>query len=244
VFPIRDLNPTRITPVVTIALIAINVLVFLLWQPHLNEAAGEEFAYRHAAIACEVTQGQPISVAEFQSDRCIASSGAPIFPDKQPYAALFVSMFLHAGIAHILGNMWFLWLFGTNIEEAFGTLRYAAFYLIGGMVAALAFVAVHPSSVVPLVGASGAIAAVLGAYLVLFPGKLVLSWAFITLIPVPAVIFLGLWFVGQFAVGDAGVAWESHVAGFVFGALVTLVFRGSLLRRIRGAQGPQWGGSY
>lgn len=245
VFPIRDLNPTRSVPVVTLVLIVVNLAVFFGWQPAAfwlptdDPGAAPEFLYRHAAISCEVTTGRPLTIGEIEDQLCETDAGngtvldQQVFPEKDPPRSVIVSMFLHGGLLHILGNMWFLWLFGNNVEEAFGHVRYALLYLVGGVIAALAFVAMQPENTVPLVGASGAIAAMLGAYFVLFPGKLVLAVAVITIIPVPAVLFLGLWFIGQFFVGDVGVAWESHAAGFVVGALVAGVFRGPLLRRHR-----------
>ena len=234
VFPIRDLNPTRITPVMTLALIAINVLVWLLWQPHGSVQDDVEFLYERSAIACEVLMGRPLTFDEINGQMCdpAASSGVA-FPEKIPLASLFVSMFLHGGLAHLLGNMWFLWLFGNNVEEAYGHLRYLAAYLVAGLVATFGFVVLHPDNTTPLIGASGAIAGVLGSYLVLFPGKMVMSLAFFMVIPVPAVLFLGLWFLGQFAIGDAGVAWEAHVTGFVVGVVVAVVFRAPLLARVR-----------
>lgn len=246
VFPIRDLNPARITPLATLALIAVNLLVFFAWQPSAfwspvgDAGAAFEFLYRYAAVACEVVSGRPLTFTEIGDQRCLGALVPPgaseMFPGKQPPVSIVVSMFLHGGIAHILGNMWFLWLFGNNVEEAFGHVRYLAVYLVGGVLATLAFVAAQPGSVVPVVGASGAIAAVLGAYFVLFPGKLVLAVAFVNVIPVPAVIFLGLWFVGQFLLAAPGVAWESHAAGFVVGAVVAAVFRAPLLARVRRQQ--------
>lgn len=249
VFPIRDLNPTRITPLVTVALITVNLLVFFAWQPSVfwspagDQAAAPEFLYRYAAVACEIVSGRPLTVPEITGQLCLGaqtSVAAPeVSPEKQPFASVFVSMFLHGGIAHILGNMWFLWLFGNNVEEAFGHVRYLAVYLVGGVLATLTFVAAQPENTIPVVGASGAIAAVLGAYFVLFPGKLVLAVAFVNVIPVPAVIFLGLWFVGQFLIAAPGVAWESHAAGFVVGAVVAATFRGPLLARVRRLQGSR-----
>jgi membrane associated rhomboid family serine protease len=233
VFPVRDLNPTRVTPLITLALVATNVLVWLLWQPKLEPERELAFLYERAAIACEITTGEPLTVEELRSEICVdASGGNVIFPEKSPYGSLFVSMFLHGGLAHLLGNMWFLWLFGNNVEEAYGHVRYLLMFLVAGVAGTVGFVALHLGSTTPLVGASGAIAGVLGSYLVLFPGRLVLAFAFFTLIPVPAAIFLGLWFVGQFAVGQVGVAWEAHVAGFVFGAIVTAAFRGPLRARV------------
>jgi membrane associated rhomboid family serine protease len=240
VFPIRDLNPTRITPVLTLLVIVANVVVFFLFQP-MTPREGVTFSLQHAAIACELTTGEPLTSAEFLSGRCeTASRGAPIFPEKRLALSVLVSLFLHGGLLHLLGNMWFLWVFGNNVEEAFGHVGYALLYLVGGVAATLAFVVAHPAATDPLVGASGAIAAVLGAYLVLYPGHLVLSVVFITLIPVPAALFLGIWFLGQFAVADPGVAWEAHVGGFVVGVLVALVLRQLLLARVRRLHGPAY----
>jgi membrane associated rhomboid family serine protease len=129
--------------------------------------------------------------------------------------------------------MWFLWIFGNNVEEAYGTFGYLALYIIAGLAATFAFVFVNPNATVPLVGASGAIAGVLGAYAVLFPRHRVLSLVFVIFVPVPALFFLGVWFVTQFAISDATTAWEAHVAGFVVGVVVTLPLRNRLLGRVR-----------
>jgi membrane associated rhomboid family serine protease len=141
-------------------------------------------------------------------------------------------MFLHGSVAHVLFNMWFLWIFGNNVEEAFGHVGYLVFYLIGGLAATAVYVALNQDSTVPLVGASGAIAVALGAYAVLFPGRRVLSLVGWFLIPVPAAVFLAIWFALQFVAGQTGVAWEAHAGGFVFGAGVTLLLRSRLLRRV------------
>jgi membrane associated rhomboid family serine protease len=128
--------------------------------------------------------------------------------------------------------MWFLWIFGNNVEEAYGHIGYLLVYLIGGLAATATYVVLNQNATVPLVGASGAIAVALGAYAVLFPGHRVLSFVGWILIPVPAVIFLAIWFVLQFVTGQAGVAWEAHAGGFVFGAGVSLLLRSRLMRRV------------
>lgn len=233
-FPISDVNPARGAPVLTLLVIAVNVLVFFLLQPRDFEE-GFSFAYRHAAVGCELTTGVPLTALEAESGTCDAAagdSGATLFPQKNLAASVLVSLFLHGSVVHLAGNMWFLWIFGNNIEEAFGRLGYALLYLVGGVAATLAFVWAQPTSTDPLIGASGAIAAVLGAYLVLYPSRLVMSVVFVTLIPVPAALFLGLWFLGQFAVTDPGVAWQAHVGGFVVGAVVAYTLRRPLLRRV------------
>jgi membrane associated rhomboid family serine protease len=132
--------------------------------------------------------------------------------------------------------MWSLWIFGNNVEEAFGHVRYLLLYALGGVVATLAFVVVNADSTVPLVGASGAIAAALGAYAVLFPGHRVLTFVGWFLVPLPAVVFLAVWFLAQFGLGGTNTAWEAHVGGFLFGLAVAFVFRRSLLRRVAGVR--------
>jgi membrane associated rhomboid family serine protease len=231
-FPLRDLNPTRITPIATVALIAINLFVFFFWQPLDDEAAATEFLYERAAIACELTTGDPLTFDEIERGTCDDLAGAEAFPDKNVFLAGFVSMFLHGSLFHVLGNMWFLWIFGNNVEEAFGTLGYVVMYLLAGVAATAGFVLLNPDTTIPLVGASGAIAGVLGAYLVLFPTHRVLTLFFFVFVQVPALLFLGFWFISQFGIGEIGVAWEAHVAGFVFGVVVTLPVRAFLLRRV------------
>jgi membrane associated rhomboid family serine protease len=231
-FPLKDVNPTRITPYVTIGFIVANLLVFFLIQGRQTPAEQEEFLYRRAAIGCEITTLQPLSAEEIITGKCLSGSEEPVFPEKIPFFSVLTSMFLHGGIGHVVFNMWFLWIFGNNVEEAFGRLRYILMYIAGGVGATLAFVAANPDSTIPLVGASGAIAAVLGSYAVLFPGHRVLSLLGWFIVPVPAAVFLGVWFVLQFGLGGTNVAWEAHAGGFAFGFALTLLFRRRLLRRV------------
>ncbi len=212
--PIRDENPTRRVPFVNYTLIALNVLVFL-WQVSLGPS-GEQTLYWMALIPRNVTSGL----------------------DLGDVRALFTSMFMHAGLMHLLGNMLYLWIFGDNVEDALGHARYLFFYLAGGAAASLTHVLLYPTSTVPTVGASGAIAATLGAYLFLFPHRRVVTIIpfgfFIQVARIPAAIVLGIWFLfqlweGALALGMAalgGVAFWAHIGGFVFGAVF-----GPLLRR-------------
>jgi membrane associated rhomboid family serine protease len=232
VLPIRDVNPTRIRPWVTLLLILSCTAVFFGLQNQETEREQVEFLYQRAAVSCEILTGQPLSITEIETQQCSTQPGQPVFPDKQPLLSVLTSMFLHGGIAHLLFNMWSLWIFGNNVEEAFGHFRYLLLYLVGGVVATFAFVFINPSSTVPLVGASGAIAAALGAYAVLFPGHRIITFVGWFLVPLPAVVFLAFWFVGQFGLGGTNVAWEAHVGGFVFGLVIALAFRRSLLRRV------------
>ena len=231
-FPVRDANPIRITPVITLALIAASLFVYFVVQGQGSVADQEEFLYRQAAIGCEVAQLEPLTADEIRTGVC-GLEGSPLFPDKVPFLSILTSLFLHGGIGHVLFNMWFLWIFGNNVEEAYGHIRYLLMYVAGGVAATLTFVFTNPSSTVPLVGASGAIAAVLGAYAVLFPGHRVLSLVGWLLLPVPAALFLGVWFLAQFGLGGTNVAWQAHAGGFVFGFVLTLLYRRRALRRVR-----------
>jgi membrane associated rhomboid family serine protease len=210
-----------------------------------------EFNVEHAAIPCELLQGRPLDDAEVvatfglgEADACKVDAAAlpvslddpqaapylaMVSPDKNVWLAAVTSMFLHGSLLHIGGNLLFLWIFGNNVEDVLGKIGYVLFYLVGGVVATLAHVVLNPDSTVPLVGASGAIAAVMGAYLVLFPRARVRTLVFalfIFFIELPAMIVLGAWFVLQFFTdpGDS-VAWAAHVGGFVFGMAVGLVAR-------------------
>ncbi len=234
--PLRDVNPTRITPVVTLLIIAANLLVFFLIQGRGAPDDQEAFVYERAAIACEVTTGSPLGVEEIIDGVCEPGAQDPVFPDKNVYLALLTSMFLHGGVAHLLFNMWALWIFGNNVEEAYGHIGYLAVYLLGGLFATGVFVLLNQETTVPLVGASGAIAVAMGSYAVLFPGHRVLSLVGWFLVPVPAALFLVIWFVLQFGLGGSGVAWEAHAGGFVFGALVSLMLRSTLTRRVASAR--------
>lgn len=230
--PLRDVNPTRTTPWLTLLLIATSIGVYFLIQAPATPAQQSEFLYQRAAIACEVTTGVPLSRTEITSGVCTAEPSNPIFPDKNPFLAVIASMFLHGGLAHLLFNMWSLWIFGNNVEEAFGRLGYLILYLVGGVFATGVFVAMNPDSTVPLIGASGAIAVTLGAYAVLFPGHRILSLVGWFVVPVPAILFLLIWFFAQFGFGGSGVAWEAHVGGFAFGVVISLFYRRRLLRRV------------
>lgn len=230
-FPIRDLNPTRTVAVITLLLIAANLYVFFGIQAR-TVGEEEEFLYRRAAVACEITTGEPLSLDEVRGGVCSSVAEEPVFPEKSPWWAILVSMFLHGSVGHVVFNMWFLWIFGNNVEDAFGRIAYVILYLLGGVAATLTFVFANPTSTDPLVGASGAIAAILGAYAVLFPGHRIISLVGFWLVPLPAALFLGIWFIAQFGLGGTNVAWEAHAGGFVFGVVATLFVRRRLLTRV------------
>ncbi len=242
--PIKDYNPTARFAVVTAVLIAMNVFVYFLVQ-RPGDTNQTRFSYSYAAIPCEVVTGRPLSAGEIsqtlradefgQSDpqACQRNgggdSGGSPFANKSVYLAILYSMFLHGGLLHIGGNMLYLWVFGNNIEDRLGTFGYLAFYLAAGLAATLAHIAVQPNSTVPVVGASGAIAGVMGAYMVWFPRvqiRTVLIVILVLIRDIPAFWLLAFWLVSQFFTNaNAGVAWVAHVGGFVFGVLVALALR-------------------
>ena len=207
-FPIRDHNPSGRTPYVTYALIAANVLIFLAYWPLMDDPRAINQFFRDWALI-------PIEVSR-----------------NGTYSSLLTSMFLHGGLMHLGGNMLFLWIFGDNIEDEMGHVPYLIFYLAAGLGAGLAHVLSAPNSLVPTVGASGAIAGVMGSYLLLFPRAKVDIFLFFVIIfrilPIPAWVMLGLWFALQLFNGAGadpaagGVAYWAHAGGFVIGMALTL----------------------
>jgi len=219
VIPLRDANPSRSVPFVTLALIALNCLVFL-YEMALPAAGLERLVFTFGMVPAKVTAFP-------------ANPGIGFLDATVPF---LTSMFLHAGWLHLLGNMWFLWIFGDNVEDHLGHLRFLLFYLLCGLVAAIVHLVFNLHSTIPTVGASGAIAGVLGAYLLLFPGARILTLVpvfFVWLMELPAYVILLYWFVLQLLQGTAtlgasaaggGVAWWAHVGGFLAGlALVKIV---------------------
>jgi membrane associated rhomboid family serine protease len=214
--PLRDDNPSSSRPLVTYLIITINALVFLYMLTLGSQAAIERFVFAYGAIPGEITG---------------RVGGEPV----QEYPTLITSMFMHGGWAHLLGNMLYLWIFGDNIEDLMGPGRFLIFYILSGLAAVWAHILTSPASKIPLVGASGAIAGVLGAYLVLFPRARIISLIplgfFLRVVAVPAILFLPIWFLMQFIYGvaslgaeTAGVAWWAHVGGFVAGAVLCWLF--------------------
>ena len=248
--PISDDNPTRRRAFMTFFVGLACVVMFLYVQPSGTRSLdmptdGEtleeiEFSYEYAAIPCELTEGRQLTAQEVgatviggDAEACLehAGDGALVpFPDKNIWFAVIVSMFLHAGWLHLFGNMLFLWIFGNNVEDQMGRIPFVLFYLVSGIVATAAHVIVQPSSTVPVVGASGAIAGVMGAYLVWFPWVRVRTIIVLGVFPlwprIPAAPILLVWFASQFLIGnDSAVAWMAHVAGFVFGIIAGLIAR-------------------
>jgi membrane associated rhomboid family serine protease len=248
VFPIKDENPTQRRAVVTVVLILLNVGIYFGVQPDVDSPESNEFTYQYAAIPCEITTSEPLSpeeiTAAFQRGDTTACNtqpeGPPVFPDKGVFLAALVSMFLHGSFMHLAGNMLFLWVFGNNIEDELAPVKYVLFYVTGGLVATAAHVLVQPDSTIPVVGASGAIAAVMGAYLVWHPNAPIRTLVFFFMFTtVRAKWLLLFWFGSQFFDAfnpNSGVAWGAHVGGFLFGlgvALLAMAMSGDRRRAMR-----------
>ena len=199
--PLKDENPTYRFPYATVLFIGLNILIF--FYQILSPPGLQYYVYKMGAIPYEFTH--------FTS---LAS-----IPRISPPLALFTSMFLHGSLFHLLGNMLYLWIFGNNIEDFLGSGRFILFYFLSGLGASLTHILFNPNSRVPMIGASGAIAGILGAYLILYPAARVLTLVFIWIIPIPAAVLLGFWFLGQVLnIGlGGGVAWFAHIGGFLIG---------------------------
>jgi membrane associated rhomboid family serine protease len=238
-FPIKDNIPTLHPPVVTVALIALNVIAYFFWQKGglaLGSPDSPEYLCHlvdYAVIPYEVT-----NPGEQVADPACAAPTAPT------WLTVFTSMFMHGGLLHLGGNLLFLWIFGNNVEDSMGPVKFLLFYLLGGLAATALQIAVGPDAAIPNVGASGAIAGVLGGYLILFPRARVITVIFIvfffTLIELPALLVLAFWFVQQLLFGyfdlnsageDGGVAYFAHIGGFAFGLLAIKLFADERKRR-------------
>lgn len=221
-FPLRDDNPAELFPVITIGLILVTATVWILVQgAGLSEGALVGSVCTYGAIPAELTGAD-------------GWSRSPCTPGGLRWGALLTSMFLHGGWGHVVGNMWFLWIFGNNVEDSMGHLRFLLFYVVAGLVAAGAHALSEPASTLPMVGASGAISAIMGAYLVLYPRArvrtLLFLFVFITVVDLPAFVYLGYWFLLQLVgtqapVAAGGVAFWAHVGGFAAGVLLVFLFR-------------------
>jgi len=234
VIPLRDLNPTRTFPVFTILIIVVNVLVFIyeLLLQASSQTAINLFYAEYGFIPCLITNSCPSVVREL----------AAVHDPVSPLASLLTAMFVHGGWLHIAGNMLFFWIFGNNVEDEMGHFRFLIFYFVCGLIAAFAQIAFDPTSMVPSLGASGAIAGVLGAYFVSYPTAPVdtaIFVIFIFFVRLPAFVVLGVWIVLQFFTGvgelgthdTGGVATFAHIGGFVAGMILLFVFRRRAQRR-------------
>lgn len=240
--PLKDDIPTRRFPVLTVAIIAICCAAYFLFERGLWDlgATGNERVLEYGAIPYEVTHpGDDCGYTVEGDIACEGQAGVPAgaAPDQAPWwITIFASMFLHGSLVHLGGNMLFLWIFGNNIEDSMGRVRFVVFYLLGGLAALGLQIVTDPDSAIPTVGASGAIAAVLGGYALLYPRARVITVIFIiiffTIVELPALLVLGFWFLLQLLpafsepIGDGGggIAYFAHIGGFLFGMLVIKLF--------------------
>jgi len=243
VFPLKDNIPTERFPLITVALILANVLMYFFFQKAKLSLGGggvsDVNTVHYGVIPYELTHpGKHCDIVATGNAIACQPTDYPIGHQPPTGLTVLTSMFMHGSLWHLGGNMLFLWIFGNNVEDAMGRLRFICFYLLGGVAAIALQTAVDPNSAVPTIGASGAVAAVLGAYILLYPRARVLTLIFIvfffTVIELPAILMIGVWFIEQIAVaaygvanptgGGGGIAYFAHVGGFVFGALAIRAF--------------------
>jgi membrane associated rhomboid family serine protease len=257
VIPLKDNIPTRVFPVVTVVLIVINVVVYFAFQQGTFSTVDEGKVVKYAVIPYEIThsgkhcgevegriicEGKTVTVISQEGTRqvkvpegALDRIGATPDDDQPPtWLTLLTAMFMHGNLLHIAGNMLFLWIFGNNVEDSMGRVKFVAFYLLAGIAATLAQTFVDPNEATPTLGASGAIAGTLGAYALLYPRARVVTLVFIiffvTVFELPALLVLGAWFVLQLSgataldVAGAGVAYWAHIGGFLFGLATIKLF--------------------
>ena len=222
--PIQDENPTYSRPVITFALLSANVMVFI-YQMILGPAGEQLFIFGTAVIPYELTHFVDRTTFAIPSTRYAYPAALLPFP-----LTLFSAMFTHGGFMHLGGNMLYLWIFGNNIEDAMGHGRFFIFYMITGLGATMVHVLSDPNSTIPMIGASGAIAGILGAYFVLYPKAKIKTFVvliiFIQIIYVPAVFILGFWFLRQIiGIGSDDIAWYAHIGGFLVGMFLVRRFK-------------------
>ena len=228
-FPIGDDDSDRrIQPIVNYAIIGINILVFVLLQ---QLGSNEHFTYAFSLVPKEITTGVDITGLQIVRDSLGHTGEIQHYATPLPvYFNFLSSMFMHGGIMHIFGNMLFLFIFGDNLENVIGHIRYGIFYLLCGFAAALAQILMGPESVIPMLGASGAISGVLGGYILLFPTRPVRAIIFNFYTPVPSFVAIGIWIVYQVVLGyfssaeSGGVAYAAHVGGFIAGLVMIKIF--------------------
>ena len=251
-FPIGDENERGHGPAfVSLAIIALNVFVFLVLQGAGGTQEGTDFTYGYSAVPFEITRGVDLTEPE-----SVTVDGQTVEVPQEPgpdpiWLTLFTSIFMHGGWLHLAGNMLFLWVFGDNVEHRVGHAAYLVFYLVVGLIASFAQILVNTGSVIPTLGASGAISGILGAYIVMFPTNRVNVFLFRAVVAVPAIVAIGMWIVLQLIAGfgggltgeGGGVAYMAHIGGFFAGVAAGLLFRAIFHepRRPRGAPASAYG---
>ena len=226
--PISDINPAKNTPFISRIFIVFSGLIFLFIQPkNSNELIN--FFYKFSAIPCELFNRYPLAANQFINNNCNLNPDYLIFPSKNIILSIIVSLFLHANFLHIIGNLWSFWIFGNNVEDKLGKLKYLFFLLLIGVISIVSHTFLNQESLIPIVGASGIVSGLMGAYVYMFPNARLLvlvPFGFLFPTTIKAKFFMIFWFISQIfiALGDQNISWEAHVGGFIFGYLLLRFF--------------------
>ena len=226
--PISDINPAKNTPVISRIFMFAAIGVFLLIQPN-NQTELFNFFYQYSAIPCELVNFSPISEVQFYENNCFSNQSQSIFPNKNLLLSIVFANFFHANFIHILGNLWSFWIFGNNVEDKLGKLRFTFFLLFIGIISISVHAFLNQDSLIPIVGASGIVSGLMGAYVFMFPNARLLvlvPFGFIFPTTIKAKFFMFFWFISQIfiSISEQNISWEAHVGGFVFGYLLIRSF--------------------
>ena len=228
VIPISDINPARNTPVISRIFMFATVGIFLLIQPK-NQIELFNFFYQYSAIPCELVNFSPISESQFYNNDCFNNQSSSIFPEKNLLLSVISANFFHANFIHILGNLWSFWIFGNNVEDKLGKFRFIIFLIFIGIISISVHTYLNQDSLIPIVGASGIVSGLMGAYVFMFPNARLLvlvPFGFLFPTTIKAKFFMVFWFLSQIliSISDQNISWEAHVGGFVFGYLLLRIF--------------------
>lgn len=226
--PISDINPARNTPVISRIFMFVTVGVFILIQPK-NQIELFNFFYQYSAIPCELVKFSPISEGQFYNNNCFYTQTNSIFPNKNIILSMVFANFFHANFIHILGNLWSFWIFGNNVEDKLGKSKFTIFLIFIGIISIGFHTFLNQESLTPIVGASGIVSGLMGAYVFMFPNARLLvlvPFGFLFPTTIKAKFFMIFWFISQIfiAIGDQNISWEAHIGGFIFGYLLLRVF--------------------
>ena len=226
--PISDINPPKNNPVISRIFIFLSILVYVLIQPR-NPNELFNFFYEFAAIPCEVFSNQPLSLEQYYNNQCSLKSSNIVFENKNIFLSLLFSNMFHANFVHILGNLWSFWIFGNNIEDKLGKIRFIIFLIFTGLASMFSHIILISFDINPIVGASGIVSALMGAYLYLFPNAQLLvlvPFGFLFPTTIKAKFFMIFWFISQIliALQNTNISWEAHIGGFIVGYLILKVF--------------------
>tara|TARA_B100000902_G_scaffold353410_1_gene364830 strand:- start:732 stop:1439 length:708 start_codon:yes stop_codon:yes gene_type:complete len=224
VIPISDINPAKNTPVISRIFMFISIGIFLLVQPK-NQIDLINFFYQYSAIPCELITFSPLSESQFYSNDCLNSKTGPIFQNKNLILSIIFANFFHANFIHILGNLWSFWIFGNNVEDKLGKVGFAIFIVFIGFISIAVHTYLNQNSLTPIVGASGIVSGLMGAYVYMFPNARLLvlvPFGFLFPTTIKAKFFMIFWFLSQILISitDQNISWEAHVGGFFFGYIL------------------------